>query len=140
MQALHAARMSIDPCSTCLNQHTCLQVQQLMEIAPDCPELPDLLYTIRQVACTKLSPQTSSFDCSTSNEPACFCKRGQAVCLDMKSAAAESLANMQMPWYTFRRVEAPYLMTYSDLMPALIRQSTPQYPCWRDLKIQGPAL
>ena len=108
MQALHAARMSVDRCSMSLNQHTCFQVQQLMEIAPDCPELPDLLCTIRQVACAELSPQTSSFDCSSSDKPACFCKRGQAVRLGMKSAAAESLANMQMPWYASRHVEAPF--------------------------------
>ena len=78
-----------------------------MEIAPDCPELPDLLCTIRQVACAKRTPQTLSFDCSTSDKPACFCKRGQAVRLDMKSATVESLANMQMPWYASRHVKAP---------------------------------
>ena len=59
MQALHAARMSLDPCSMLPESNTStFQVQQLMEIAPDCPELPDLLCTIRQVACAKLSLQT----------------------------------------------------------------------------------
>ena len=92
MQALYAAWMSVESCSTCLKQHTCFQVQQLMEIAPDCPELPDLLCTVRQVACAGLSPQTLSFNCSTLTSLLAFCKRGQAVCFDTKSAAAEILA------------------------------------------------
>ena len=54
MRAWPAATKSADPCSMTLNLHAWFQVQQLMDIVPDCPEFSDLLFTIRQVALARL--------------------------------------------------------------------------------------